>query len=248
MTGRLIFLTMTALPDSDATTSFALNFGDWSTRRTASVTAPASMIAPSTMLSGGSGSTPIATTLKPRPEGLSSIALTALEPMSRPTTGLLRLKSTTPPSLLRAGPESPATAESPRANAVPATDSSGSRRKSPETLAPVRSAGRVVAATSLTKSNPTHSFFRGAGPASSAASTGLYRHECPAAGGEVPRRHRLTRGSSAQPWAGTSAIGDRNSVHSRAQSSRANRAAIRPISQFRDRGLPKDWRLTNRRN
>ena len=61
---------MTALPDSDATTSFALNFGDCRTRRTASVTAPASMIAPSTMLSGGSGSTPIAATLKPRPDGL----------------------------------------------------------------------------------------------------------------------------------------------------------------------------------
>ena len=94
---------MTELPDSDATTSLALNRGDCRTRRTASVTAPASMIAPSTMLSGGTGSTPMATTLKPRPDALSSIALTALDPMSSPTTGLLLLKSTTPPSLLLAG-------------------------------------------------------------------------------------------------------------------------------------------------
>src|SRR4051812_20756569 len=44
------------------------------------------MIAPSTIASGGTGSLPKATTRKPFPAGRSSTALTALEPMSRPTT------------------------------------------------------------------------------------------------------------------------------------------------------------------
>src|SRR5262249_312825 len=52
----------------------------------ASATAAPSMIAPSTMLSGGTGSMPKATTFHAFPDGLSSTALTALEPMSRPTT------------------------------------------------------------------------------------------------------------------------------------------------------------------
>jgi hypothetical protein len=52
----VIFLTITALPDSDAQTSLVLNALLLSnTRRMASATAPASMIAPSTMESGGTG-------------------------------------------------------------------------------------------------------------------------------------------------------------------------------------------------
>src|SRR3954471_23735456 len=89
MTGRLIFLTITALPDSDAATSFVLKALFSNRRRIASATAAPSMIAPSTMLSGGTGSAPNADTRNaPLPAGLSSTALTALEPMSRPTTAL----------------------------------------------------------------------------------------------------------------------------------------------------------------
>ena len=57
MTGSVIFLTITELPDSDAATSLALNCLLANRRLTASATAPESMMAPSTMLSGGSGST-----------------------------------------------------------------------------------------------------------------------------------------------------------------------------------------------
>src|SRR5678816_1649105 len=88
MTGRLIFLTMTALPEREAATSLVLNALFSKTRRIASATAAPSMIAPSTMLSGGTGSLAKATTLKFLPEAFSSTALTALEPMSRPTTDL----------------------------------------------------------------------------------------------------------------------------------------------------------------
>ena len=52
----------------------------------ASATAPASMMAPSTMESGGTGSLPNAATRYPLPAGFSSTALTALDPMSSPTT------------------------------------------------------------------------------------------------------------------------------------------------------------------
>src|SRR5436190_15981091 len=85
--GRLIFLTMTALPESDAATSFVLNALFENRRLMASATALLSMMAPSTMLSGGTGSEPKATTLYPLPAGLISTALTALDPMSSPTTG-----------------------------------------------------------------------------------------------------------------------------------------------------------------
>ena len=85
MTGRLIFLTMTALPESDAATSLVLKVLRSKMRRMASATAPPSMMAPSTMLSGGTGSMATASTLKPLPYGRSSTALTALEPMSSPT-------------------------------------------------------------------------------------------------------------------------------------------------------------------
>ena len=47
---------MTALPESDATTSLVLKRLESKTRRMASATAPASMMAPSTMVSGGTGS------------------------------------------------------------------------------------------------------------------------------------------------------------------------------------------------
>src|SRR4051794_28643925 len=76
---------MTALPDREAATSLVLMLRVSNRRRIASATAAASMIAPSTMLSGGTGSLPNPVTLYPLPAGLSSIALTALEPMSSPT-------------------------------------------------------------------------------------------------------------------------------------------------------------------
>src|SRR5438105_802702 len=79
---------MTALPDSDAATSLVLNCLFSKTRRIASATAAPSMIAPSTMLSGGTGWMPKATTFQPLPACLSSTAFTALEPMSRPMTAL----------------------------------------------------------------------------------------------------------------------------------------------------------------
>ena len=77
---------MTALPESEAATSFVLNALFSNRRLIASATAAASIIAPSTMLSGGTGSIANAMTLYPLPAALSSTALTALEPMSRPTT------------------------------------------------------------------------------------------------------------------------------------------------------------------
>src|SRR6185436_7013750 len=81
---------MTAFPESDAQTSLALNALLVSkTRRMASATAPASMMAPSTMASCGIGSLPNAATRNPLPTGLSSTAFTALDPMSSPTTALL---------------------------------------------------------------------------------------------------------------------------------------------------------------
>ena len=58
-------------------------------RRIASATAPASMMAPSTIESGGTGSLPNAATRNPFPDGFSSTALTALDPMSSPTTALV---------------------------------------------------------------------------------------------------------------------------------------------------------------
>ena len=61
---------MTALPDSDAATSFVLMPRPSNRRRMASATAPPSMMAPSTMLSGGTGSLPNADTLYPLPAGL----------------------------------------------------------------------------------------------------------------------------------------------------------------------------------
>ena len=69
ISGRLIFLTMTALPDSDAATSRLLKPGRSSRRRMAAATAVPSMMAPSTMLSGGTGSLPKAETRKPLPAG-----------------------------------------------------------------------------------------------------------------------------------------------------------------------------------
>ena len=53
---------MTALPESDAATSLVLKAFDSKTRRIASATAAPSMMAPSTMLSGGIGSLPNAAT------------------------------------------------------------------------------------------------------------------------------------------------------------------------------------------
>src|SRR3954465_14272636 len=98
ITGRLIFLTITALPESDAATSLHLKALFWNRRRIASATAVPSMIAPSTMLSGGAGSLAKAATLYDFPAAFSSTALTALDPMSSPTTALgLPRPSTAPP-------------------------------------------------------------------------------------------------------------------------------------------------------
>src|SRR5437667_9666735 len=79
---------MTALQESDAATSLLLNALLSNRRRIASATAAPSMIAPSTMLSGGIGSLANAATLYDLPTALSSTALTALDPISRPTTSL----------------------------------------------------------------------------------------------------------------------------------------------------------------
>src|SRR5688500_12933714 len=88
LAGTVIFFTMTALPESDAATSLPLRRLPSNRRRIASATAVPSMIAPSTMLSGGTGSTPQPTTFQaPLPAGPSSTALTSLEAMSRATTG-----------------------------------------------------------------------------------------------------------------------------------------------------------------
>ena len=59
--GRLIFLTITAFPDTEVATSVVLIFWVWKRRWMASMTAPLSMIAPSTMASGGKGSMPMLT-------------------------------------------------------------------------------------------------------------------------------------------------------------------------------------------
>src|SRR6185436_14117914 len=76
---------MTALPEREAATSFVLMAPLVNRRRIASATTPPSIMAPSTMLSGGTASEPKADTLNALPAGLSSTALTALEPISRPT-------------------------------------------------------------------------------------------------------------------------------------------------------------------
>src|ERR1043166_450198 len=87
ITGSVIFFTMTAFPDNEAQTSLPLKAAFWSnTRRIASDTAPASMMAPSTIASVGPGSEPNAAMRYPLPAGLSSTAFTALDPMSSPTT------------------------------------------------------------------------------------------------------------------------------------------------------------------
>ena len=87
--GRLIFLTMTALPETLVATSEVLTFCAPKTRWMASITAPESMIAPSTMASGGRGSTPMLTSwysAPPLPPCFSSTTLMAEEPMSTPTS------------------------------------------------------------------------------------------------------------------------------------------------------------------
>src|SRR3954471_2426130 len=96
MIGSVIFLTITALPESDAATSLVLMPRPSNRRRMASATAAPSMIAPSTMLSGGSDSVPKPVTLYVFPDALSSTAFTALEPISRPTRALA-LRNTSHP-------------------------------------------------------------------------------------------------------------------------------------------------------
>src|SRR5688572_12222305 len=95
ITGSVIFLTMTVLPESDAHTFLVLKAGVLSNSRLmVPTTASASMMAPSTIESAGTASLANADTLKLFPLGLSSTALTALEPMSRPTTALGVLRNT----------------------------------------------------------------------------------------------------------------------------------------------------------
>ena len=63
----------------------------------ASTTSDESMIDPSTIASGESGSMPVLTSLKPPPlASFSSTSLTAEEPMSRPTRFFVFLNSTLP--------------------------------------------------------------------------------------------------------------------------------------------------------
>ena len=83
--GKLIFLTITALPDSEAATSRFFVPARANARRIASVALAASMIAPSTMLSGAMSSRAKATTRNDLPAAFSSTTLTALEPISSPT-------------------------------------------------------------------------------------------------------------------------------------------------------------------
>ena len=115
ITGSVIFFTITALPDNEAHTSFDLNaLLPSNRRRTASATAPASIMAPSTIASAGSGSIAKATTRKALPDAFSSTAFTALEPISRPITVLLlpntdtslhdRQKTSRPDTSARRGP------------------------------------------------------------------------------------------------------------------------------------------------
>src|SRR6185503_18628314 len=87
--GSEIFLTMTALPETLVATSLVLIFWEVKSRWIASMTAPESMIAPSTIASGGSASIPMLTSwcsAPPLPPDLSSTALTAEDPMSSPTS------------------------------------------------------------------------------------------------------------------------------------------------------------------
>ncbi len=86
--GSEIFLTITAFPETPVATSGVLILFSWNRRWIASMTAPASMIAPSTIASGGSDSTPMFRSWNsspPLPPTLSSTAFTAEEPMSTPT-------------------------------------------------------------------------------------------------------------------------------------------------------------------
>src|ERR1051326_2404810 len=101
MIGSEIFLTITALPESDAATSFVLMWRPSNSRRIAAETAAASMIAPSTILSGGSGSVPKPVTRYDFPDVFSSTALTADDPMSRPTRAFA-LRNTAHPRFHRA--------------------------------------------------------------------------------------------------------------------------------------------------
>ena len=79
---------MTALPETPVATSAVLILLSWNSRWIESITAPASMIAPSTIASGGSDSIPMFRSWyssPPLPPTLISTALMAEEPMSTPT-------------------------------------------------------------------------------------------------------------------------------------------------------------------
>ncbi len=87
--GREIFLTMTALPETLVATSLVLILRLAKRRLIASTIAPESMMAPSTMASGGSISIPAFVSLNSvpaLPTGFNSMSLTHEEPMSRPTS------------------------------------------------------------------------------------------------------------------------------------------------------------------
>src|SRR2546428_8364834 len=104
--GRLIFLTITALPDTLGATSFVLFCWAVNRRWMASMTAPESMMAPSTMASGGRGSRPRFTSwysFPALPPGFSSTALMADDPMSTPTSPFFLPNSATPASLFTDG-------------------------------------------------------------------------------------------------------------------------------------------------
>src|SRR5262245_39794742 len=96
ITGREIRLMMTECPDRAMAQSVDLMFLEEKQRWTASITRPESIIAPSTMASGESGSREAFTRWYPfpLPSSFSSTTLMLLEPMSNPTRFLFREKNT----------------------------------------------------------------------------------------------------------------------------------------------------------
>src|SRR3990172_8502197 len=87
--GRVIFFTITALPETEVATSAVLIFWVVKSLWMASITAPESMMAPSTMASGGRASMPRFRSwysAPPLPPAFSSTALIAEDPMSTPTS------------------------------------------------------------------------------------------------------------------------------------------------------------------
>src|SRR5512134_474014 len=82
--GRTTFLMMTEWPEREVATSFSRTFSSRSAVLIPSITVAWSMIAPSTMASGGRWKTPNFLTLYSFPVDLTCASLIELDPMSRP--------------------------------------------------------------------------------------------------------------------------------------------------------------------